>query len=394
MKVRAIKLLFFALNILCFAAYAQNKALPEIFLDNFKKATLEVKLEVVKDAIDLKIQGVDSLFSTALRYCIDNLKTEGKSATLIEIMQLSINEVRERKYKAAVPDLLSLFQTEIGTEYRIQIVDTITDLAPEDENVLKTFNRYLAMQNESYRKAKIYEKEIVPAVIRDLGKMGSATSFSPILIAVILKYSNEINAIAEEALADLFGELKPKYLNFILEEQFPDKLAALKRALSDTKLSMEDKSSIAEFALNVSIHTAVIAPDNKTFATEIRNVSLSFLSENHWSHAADVLIDNFNLAVDDYDKKLAGKTLVLKAIDALGNMRSHEAAKRLVLYLEFINSFTERGKAYDEEIVLHVIAALKQLGDIVAQEVLLYSRYINYSDKVRQEAFAAFQSLK
>ncbi len=374
--------------------YSQTRSLPEIFKDNFEKATLEVKLEVVKDAVDLELDGMGPLFYTGLRYCVDNYKTEGANASFKELMQICIGRVKELKYKAATSDLINLFQLEPDTIFKIDILDALTGIAPGDALVIKAMNRFLSIQNESYRTAKKYERDVVMECIKDLGIMGDPSSFSPILIAVILKYSDEVTSVAEEAISRLSVDRKTAYLNFLLEELFPDKLAAYKRALSDGKLSIEDKCLISEFALNVSIHTAVISQDNRVFVTDLRNASLAFLANNHWSHAADILIENFNIAVSDYDKNITGKSVVLNAIDALGNMRSHEAAKRLVLYLEYVNSYTERGKAYDEEIVNHVIAALKQLGDIVARQSLLYTRYLNYSDMIKKNAFDAYQALK
>jgi hypothetical protein len=375
-------------------SFAQSKSLPEVFDDNFKKATLEVKLEVVKDAVQLKVAGMDKLFSSSLRYCVDNYKYERQNATFREMLQISIAQVKERAYKPAVSDLLDLFQLELDTFFRIDILDSLTDIAPGDPTVIKTFNRYLAMQNESYRNAKTFEREVVLACIGDLGKMGDPSSFSPILTAIIVKYSVEVTKAAEDAIAQLSGDLKSKYLNYLLEERFPDKVEALKKSIGERKLATEDKCMIAEYALNVALHTAVVNPEHKPFASDLRNIALGYLAENHWSHAEDAVIENFNLAIKDYDKNIVGKNVVLNAIDALGNMKSHESAKRLVLCLDFINSFIERGKPYDEEIVLHVIASLKQLGDISSQEVLLYTRYLDYSEKVKKNAFEAFQSLK
>jgi hypothetical protein len=376
------------------SSYTQVKSLPEVFMENFKKATLEVKLEVVKDALALKVEGMDAFFSTGLRYCVDNYKIENKNATFREMLQICIDQVRDRKYKSAVADLIDLYQLELDTLFKIAIMDALADISPGDPLVVKAMNRSLSIQNESYRVAKTYDPQLVAQTLRNLGNMGDPSSFAQILISIILRYSNDTTLLAEEALRKLPGDLRTEYIDFILEEQFFDKLAAFRRAIAEETLSIEDKSAIAEFALNISIHLAGVSADYKINAGELRNASLDFLALNHWSHAADVLIENFNIAVGDFDKKLAGKTVVLKAIDALGNMRSHEAANRLVLYLEYVNSYTERGKPYDEEIVGHVIAALKQLGDIVAQQALLYTRYLNYSDVLKRSAFEAYQSLK
>ena len=87
------------------------------------------------------------------------------------------------------------------------------------------------------------------------------------------------------------------------------------------------------------------------------------------------------------------KSYLIKAIEALGSMKTHEAAKRLTLYLELVNSFTENGRIYDEQIVLAVIYALEHIGDRTASSALLYTRYLNYSKAVQKAAQDALQEL-
>ena len=67
---------------------------------------------------------------------------------------------------------------------------------------------------------------------------------------------------------------------------------------------------------------------------------------------------------------------------------------RLTQYLVLINSYTEKGKGYDEQVVLAVIACLGQLGDKVAFDDLMYTQYLNYSAAVKKAARAALDKLK
>jgi len=59
-----------------------------------------------------------------------------------------------------------------------------------------------------------------------------------------------------------------------------------------------------------------------------------------------------------------------------------------------VNSYTEKSKGYDEQVVMGIIAALGTLGDKVGYNDLLYTQYINYSAAVKKAARAALDKLK
>ena len=67
-------------------------------------------------------------------------------------------------------------------------------------------------------------------------------------------------------------------------------------------------------------------------------------------------------------------------------MATHEAAVRLALYLDILNSDVENGKKVEDNIVLAVIRSLGELGDNVAFDYLLYAGYLDYSDSIKKAA--------
>ena len=75
-------------------------------------------------------------------------------------------------------------------------------------------------------------------------------------------------------------------------------------------------------------------------------------------------------------------------------MASHDAAVRLTQYLVLINSYTEKGKAYDDQVVFTVIQNLGALADKVAFDDLMYTQYLGYSAAVKKAARAALDKLK
>ena len=55
---------------------------------------------------------------------------------------------------------------------------------------------------------------------------------------------------------------------------------------------------------------------------------------------------------------------------------------------------SEKGKGYDEQAVLGIIAALGTLGDKVGFDDLMYTQYVNYSAAVKKAARTALEKLK
>jgi hypothetical protein len=190
------------------------------------------------------------------------------------------------------------------------------------------------------------------------------------------------------------GDITQLYMNVIMEGRFKEKKEALTYSIKAENLTEENKCRIAEFGLNSALHSSPVDPDDKIAVLEIRYIAVEFLSEKNWSQASPLVIEHFNQAVFDMDKRRVAKAYLLKAIEALGNIRTHEAAQRLTLYLELVNSFTESGSVYDEQIVLAVINGLANLGDRVASGALLYTRYLNYSAMVKKAAQDALRQLK
>ena len=127
-----------------------------------------------------------------------------------------------------------------------------------------------------------------------------------------------------------------------------------------------------------------------TFEADIENI----LSLGQVSAVDPDVRDLAVLTLLEFDRGVVPKGYALNAINALGSMGTHEAAERLSLHLELLNSYTEHSKVYDEQIVLSVLLNLMELGDKVAFPTLSYTQYLNYSDTIKKAAKDAIDNLK
>jgi hypothetical protein len=209
-----------------------------------------------------------------------------------------------------------------------------------------------------------------------------------------LQYTDKISATAKEALLGTKGVLKDLIVGVIKNGTIMEKKLALTTALSTDPLSSDQKAQVAEYALDVALHTGVPDTTGKAVLREMRFISTRALDEKKWASATALLIEGIDMTIMEYDRGLADKSFLIEAITALGAMGTHEAAVRLTQYLVLLNSYTEKSKGYDEQIVLALLDNLGALADKVAFDDLMYTQYLNYSAAIKKSARAALEKLK
>lgn len=374
--------------------YCQDSSLADVFLKNFEKGSPDVKYQVLLDAVDMGIEGMGLLFHKALLYVLNRTDSLDTEDTLIRIALSSVKQLHAIHYTESVNDLWRLFMETGHTELRVSILIALGDTGKDNPVIIDKMNRWLDSRNAIFLTGKRMDQQVIIACVQALGRIGDPSSFSPVFATMILHYSALVSSTAKQALDMIKGDVSQLYMNVIMEGRMPEKKQSLLISIKSTQLNDQEKSRIAEFALDFALHFSPVNQDARIESLEIRYIAAEFLSENGWSNATELMIEHFNQAIFDLDNGRVQKSFLLQAIEGLGNMKTHEAAKRLTLYLEHINSFTENEKVYDEQTVLAVIYALEHLGDRIANAALLYSRYLNYSDTVKKAAQDALRNLK
>lgn len=384
-------ILFFFISSLI---YGQDSSLVDVFIKNFEKGNPNVKYQVLLDAADMGIEGMGLLFHRAILYVLDRIELLKIEDILVRIATFSVKQIHAINYTKSVNDLWKLFMGTGNTEIRVNILIALGDIGKNEPDIIEKMNKWLDSQNNIFLTGKRMDQQVIIACVQALGKIGDPSSFTPVFTTMIQQYSALVTSTAEQALDMIKGDLSQLYMNVIMEGRFIDKKQALLISLRSTKLNDQQKCRIAEFALNIALYSSPADPNAKIMSLEIRYLAAEFLGEKGWSNATELMIEHFNQSIFDLDSGRVQKSFLIQAIGGLGNMKTHEAAKRLTLYLEHINSFTENEKVYDEQIVLAVIYALGSLGDRIASAALLYSRYLNYSRTVKKAAQDALRNLK
>jgi hypothetical protein len=202
-----------------------------------------------------------------------------------------------------------------------------------------------------------------------------------------------VSETARDALDQIEGDVTDRVVAVIRQGFAAEKLAALEWGMERESFSDEQKGRIATTALKAGLASSSNAAENSQLR-ELRYAAVRHITELSWSEATPTVIEHFNQTIVDVERGIADESHLLEAISCLGAMGTHEAAKRLALYLEVLNSYVENGRTINERVALEVIRNLGKIGDRVAFDHVLYTRYLDYSRSVKQAAQEVLQDLR
>ncbi len=385
-----------ALLLVSIALHAQEASkVLETFRRNFAIASLDVKIQILQDASNnAAASEFGPLYQQAVDFTLNNTTLIPSDPRFRQLVALAADQLALSGYQPAKYSLWKVFLADSDANLRVRIASALGSIAIGDSEIIKGMNQFLDAQNSIQAAGKNPDAQVVASVVTALGKLGDPSSFPILFTAMSRQYSDVISASAKEALLASKGNLKDLLIGVIKNGTIPEKKLALTMALSTDPLSSDQKAQTAEYALDVALHLGAADGPSKTQLREIRFIATRALEERKWSSATPLLIEGIDMTIVEYDRGLADKSFLIEAIAALGAMGTHEAAVRLTQYLVLLNSYTEKGKGFDEQIVLALLDNLGALGDKVAFDDLMYTQYLGYTAAIKKTARAALEKLK
>jgi HEAT repeat protein len=378
------------------AGWAQTpQDLLKSYQRNFAIASLDVKVEIVLDAGQRNLKELGPLYLRAVDYVLTNfalLETDQRFRTLA---LAALTQLRATGFAEARYSVWKLFQTDSSPDVRQSALDTLAVIGRGDPEIARSLTLWLESQNTVFQTGKVPEVPVILAAVKALGALGDPVAF-PVLFATMNQgYTDEISKQARLSLLAIPADYRAQFTSILRDSPLPEKQLALGMAMEFPRLSDADKSAIAEFALDVGLHTAASDNESKSLARELRFQAARALTGRRWSKATPLAIEHFDAVLLEYERGLADRRFLIEAISLLGDMGSHEAAVRLTQYLVALNAYTERVREFDSTIVLAVIENLGKLGDKVAFDDLQYVEYLkSYSPEVLAAARKVRASLK
>ena len=364
------------------------------YLKNFEKGSTTVKLQLIEEAAELDQTALGPLFHRAIDFAISNSNKLNTDTAIKEIALVSIRECRDLNYVSAKYSTLRLFEIYDDFAMRETILGALAVLGRGDTAIAGSLNSYLETQNNIYKTGNTPNKKLVTVCLQTLAALDDASSFTPIFNTMILNYDEAISTLAYQTLISLTGDFRSSILNILKGGTTFEKKRALEVGLEHQKMENTKKAEIAEYALDIALHYSTPNIQDQKMIREIRDIATEALSGFKWGKASGLVISQFDTTLLEYDRGVAAKSSLLTAITALGNMGTHAAAERLTLYLNILNAFTENKKPYDSQIILLVINNLGKLGDKVAFDDLMYTKYLNYTNEIKDAAQKAIKNLK
>jgi HEAT repeat protein len=365
------------------------------YLRNFAIASLDVKVEIVLDAGQRGLKELGPLYLRAVDYVLGNfsvLETDQRFRTLA---LAALTQLRATGFAEARYSVWKLFQMDSSPDVRQSALDAMAVIGKGDAEVARSLTVWLESQNTVFQTGKVPEVPVILAAVKALGALGDPVAFPVLFATMNLGYTEEISRQARQSLLAIPADYRAQFTTILRDSSLPEKQLALDMAMQFPRLSDDDKSAIAEFALDVGLHTAASDNQSKPLARELRFQAARALTGRHWSKATPLAIEHFDATLLEYEKGLADRRFLIEAINLLGDMGSHEAAVRLTQYLVQLNAYTERVREFDSTIVLAVIENLGKLGDKVAFDDLQYVEYLkSYSPEVLAAARKVRAALK
>ena len=373
---------------------ADNPEVVEAFRKNFTRGSLATKVRVLQDSLEYEEADMSPLYNLSLDFIINNswmLKNDsvGRDLMFFTIRLLGTNGVKE-----SADNLWEFFKMADDSALMVEIMNALGDTAAGKQEIIYGINSWLRDYNNAFKAGKIPDNKLVAETVSTLGKLGDPTSFPIVFTTGTIGYSDVVNFSATEALGKIDGYFTDHIIQVIRSSIPEEKIAALKAAYGQSNLSREDKASIVLVGLDIGLYSEAETTDEESQLRELRYEAVRELTALNWAGATDNLVKHFDLTVFELEQGLCRKVSLIEAIDALGNSGTHDAAVRLTLYLEVLNSYTENGQIIDEQVILSVIRNLGELGDNTAFDYLLYTGYLNYSGTVQRAAREALKNLK
>ena len=372
---------------------AQEDEKLRAFQRNFLRASISTKIQVLQDASDETDTDMGPLYLQALYFSIENATFFRDDPVARELAILAVRLVGISGYREALGPLWELFLFASNSSVRIEVLSAVAELTPPDPEIVQRINRWVVAENSAFRNGQPVNQSVLAEAAITLGALGDERSFPVLFSMSTASYSDLVADRARTSLYKIEGDFRDLIERVIRDNPVIEKLEALRISNANDNLSRSEKSEIAAGALATALALSPRNGDERELQRQIRYESVRILADNSWSSATADVIGHFDLLLEEYSAGSGRLSHVIEAVDSMGAMGNHEAAVRMSLYLDVLNSDKENKKVVEEDIALAVMRNLGVLGDKIAFDYLLYARYLDYSESVKTTANEAINKL-
>jgi hypothetical protein len=404
LKIRIVFFLaVFGGSSLCTAGLFSQDAILISYERNFLRASLANKAGILRDAAvdDRSSEFIGALYEFALSFVLDSGELLKDDPDMIALVGIAARGAGEAAHMPAAETLWQVFNLYRDSHSRVEILRALAVLGKGNAGMIESLNQYLIDQTNYYRSGMVPDYPTLRACIAAMAAIGDDSTYPALFSAFLASFPGSLGGEITEAM----GAIEGGYLRFLVElirRNGPvEKLAAFRLGSGNSGFSPAERGELAETALEVSLdlfpgNSGIDAASDSGWAaaSSLRYESVEALTGLKWTRASPLAIRNFYRVQTDLGNGAAPRERFLEAVNCLGAMGNSESAQVLALQLGYINSQTERGGEFDEDLILALIHALGEIGDKVAFDYLLYMEYINYPERIQAAARESLNRLK
>lgn len=374
-------------------AFSQDSTSPlQTLLSRFNTATVDEKIGVLEESANYPPQEMTPLYEQALRYLIDSPTLLLGRASGDDLALVALSFVLKSKDGKAAELVWRSFELAVNPQVRSAALRTLEVVGGSAPSLAMMLNGWLNGQNVLHRSGSPVAVSVIDDALELIGKIGSPTSFGVLFSTMTAGYGKETEAAALKALDSLGGDPTKPLEEVVASGRWTDRPLALAYAISDKRLAPSEKASIATAALTAALNAPAQDGGSRDIQRKLIADATFDLGDLRWAPSVAIMIQAFDYALSAYDSKDLKAADLVQFIDALGATATHEAAVRLTLYLDLIDSQVQRGQPYDEPVVLSVIDNLGRLGDPVAVGDLLAVGHLGFAQSIKDAAREALSN--
>ncbi|MDR3166378.1 MAG: hypothetical protein LBT93_00410 [Treponema sp.] len=363
---------------------------------NFIRANLADKAAILRDAATDEQAGefIGVLYEFALDFTLRHADLFREDSEMLTLTGLAVRGAGLAGHHASADTLWRIFQSYPNSLIRVDVLGALGNLGAGNPQAITYINQFLSDTNSRFHSGIAPDYPVLSAAINALARGGNRTSFPVLFAAINAGYPNQISREATLALNAIPYNYAPFLMEVIRKNPPAEKLAAFSLGAYNEKFTLTEQGELAEAALETGFNIPADTPENDALLSSLRYASIPVLARLKWTRATSLVIKHFYQIQTGYTQGRIPKDRFLEAIHCLGAMGNSEAAQVLTLQLGFLNSQTERTGEFDETLILALVNALREIGDKIAFDYLLYIGYLSYSEPIKAAAREALTRLK
>ena len=374
--------------------FAQDSSrVLEAYQQQFQQASPAGKYQILQSADRATPEELGPLWVQAVQFVLSNSNDISSDQLLQDIALYAIDRIEEGSYDPAARLLWTLFEEFGGNTMRIRILETLREVGSGNAELILDLNGWVQAQVSLFRGGVSPDLQVFRNAIITVGALSDNSSFPMLLDAQLAGISQQISDDARAAMEQLPGDYVELAIDTTTDRLLAERLPALEYFVTDESLSDEEQARVAAAVLTDTVTEVLRDPTAIEAQRQLRYRAVQVLARVSYPDATFSLIRHFDLTFADYDRGRTTKTWVLEAIAALGNTGARAAAVRLTAFLDLLNTYTERDRPYDTQIMLAVITNLGRIGEEVAYDSLFYVDLLNYPRRVKDAAEEALDAI-